>query len=69
MFFTYNCKLDPEVVVTQLVWSNVDPLAAMACTVYDQDRDKSQVLFINNEVKYYKSNTNFVILEWIRSIQ
>lgn len=51
LFYANPCKLDPDTIVTQLVWSNVDPIAAVACnTVDDRDRETHQILFMNNEV-------------------
>lgn len=52
LFHANPCKLDPDTIVTQLVWSNVDPIAAVACnTVDDRDRETHQILFMNNEVQ------------------
>lgn len=50
-FYANPCKLDADTIVTQLAWSNIDPIAAVACnTVDDRDRETHQILFINNEV-------------------
>ena len=52
LFYANPCKLDPDTIVTQLAWSNVDPIAAVACnTVDDRDRETHQIQFMNNEVR------------------
>ena len=53
LFYANPCKLDPDTIVTQLVWSNIDPIAAIACnTVDERDRETHQILFMNNEVRF-----------------
>lgn len=64
LFYANPCKLDPDTIVTQLVWSNVDPIAAVACnTVDDHDRETHQILFINNEVINSAADTSAVTFE------
>jgi hypothetical protein len=54
-FYANPCKLDADTIVTQLAWSNIDPIAAIACnTVDDRDRETHQILFINNEVRLHQ---------------
>jgi hypothetical protein len=54
-FYANPCKLDADTIVTQLAWSNIDPIAAVACnTVDDRDRETHQILFINNEVRLHQ---------------
>lgn len=54
LFYANPCKLDPDTIVTQLAWSNVDPIAAVACnTVDDRDRETHQIQFMNNEVRQH----------------
>ena len=52
LFYANPCKLDSDTIVTLLAWSNIDPIAAVACnTVDDRDRETHQILFMNNEVQ------------------
>jgi hypothetical protein len=68
LFYANPCKLDPDTIVTQLVWSNVDPIAAVACnTVDDHDRETHQILFINNEVINSAADTSAVTFEELSS--
>jgi hypothetical protein len=51
LFYANPCKLEGDTIVTQLAWSNVDPVAAVAVnTVDENDREIHQVIFINSEV-------------------
>ncbi len=50
LFYEAGPKLDKDVFVQQLAWSNVDPLAALACNACDEKgREIGQIVFINNE--------------------
>lgn len=55
VFVTHPCKIDLETIVDSVVWSNVNPIAALASSRLDErNKEKFQVLFVNNEV----SNTS-----------
>ena len=50
LFYESGPRLDKDVFVQQLAWSNVDPLAALACNACDdRGREIGQIVFINNE--------------------
>ena len=56
LFYANPCKLDVDLLVGQVAWSNVDPIAAVSASTVEDDRDtNNQVLFINNEVPYAAS--------------
>ena len=51
VFVTHPCKIDLETIVDSVVWSNVNPIAALASSRLDErNKEKFQVLFVNNEV-------------------
>ena len=50
LFYESGPRLDKDVFVQQLAWSNVDPLAALACNACDdRGQEIGQIVFINNE--------------------
>eukprot|EP00605_Chrysophyceae_sp_TOSAG23-4_P001489 GSChrysophyteH1.ASY1.ANO1.1626.1 assembled CDS len=49
-FVASTCKLEGDAFVSQLKWSKIDLIAAMAVsTVDDNDQETHQILFVNNE--------------------
>ena len=51
LFYANQCDVDKDIFVSQVVWSNVEPLAALACyTADDRGHEIGQILFVNNEV-------------------
>ena len=56
-FVAASCKLEGDAFVSNLHWSKVDPIAAMAVsTIDDSEREIHQVLFINNEGSLIKNS-------------
>jgi len=49
-FLTNTCRIDGDAFVSNLAWSKVDGIAAVAVSlVDDNDRETHQVTFMNNE--------------------
>ena len=49
-FLTSTCRIDGDAFVSNLAWSKVDGIAAVAVSlVDDNDRETHQVTFMNNE--------------------
>ncbi len=56
-FVAASCKLEGDAFVSNLQWSKMDPIAAMAAsTIDDSEREIHQVLFINNEGSLIKNS-------------
>ena len=56
-FVAASCKLEGDAFVSNLYWSKVDPIAAMAVSTIDEsEREIHQVLFINNEGSLIKNS-------------
>jgi DNA repair protein RadC len=51
VFVNHPCNIDLETIVDSAVWSNTDPIAALASSRLDErNKEKFQVLFVNHEV-------------------
>lgn len=51
VFVNHPCNIDLETIVDNAVWSNTDPIAALASSrLDDKNKEKFQVLFVNHEV-------------------
>ena len=49
-FVAASCKVEGDAYVSNLLWSKVDPIAAMAVSTVDAEgRETHQILFVNNE--------------------
>lgn len=52
VFVESPCQFEGDTIVNNLVWSNMDQIAAMATnTVDEQERETHQVMFVNSEVR------------------
>jgi hypothetical protein len=50
-FVETQCRLHGDTVVSNVAWSSVDQIAALATnTVDDHDKEYNQIMFMTNEV-------------------
>jgi hypothetical protein len=65
LFYTTPCEFDDNARVTQVAWSNVEPIAALACNVDDRQRKLGQILFVNNEVSLFTVYFKLLIILYL----
>jgi len=56
LFVASPAKLEGDAFVSNLLWSNVDAVAALATSTIDEsnnEREIHQVQFINNDVRFF----------------
>lgn len=52
VFVDHPCKVGGETIIDQMIWSTCDPIAALSSSQLDEnEKEKFQVLFVNDEVK------------------
>ena len=53
-FIETPCRFQGDTVVSNISWSSMDQIAALATDTMDEhDKETNQVLFMSSEVNYY----------------
>lgn len=58
MFVDNPCKVDNDTIIDIITWGTCDTIAALATSRLDEnDKEKFQVLFVNDEVCFLQYST------------
>lgn len=66
VFVDNPCKVDSDTIIDHIAWSTCDPIAALSTSRLDEnEKEKFQVLFVNDEVKLFYFILSFFIIYYL----